>query len=120
MGHDKSEWQRWSFPLVYKCGGISFLFFLSCVVMACGSYAGQNIPGTPVATQTIVFGQGHSSPVPSLLPYYCGGWATNTTTPYSANGVVNVYGKFTQTDANNNPVGVGGASATATIKWPDG
>lgn len=119
MGSDKSKWPRWSLPLVGKCVGIGIFFFLTCLVMACGSSASQKSPGTPVATLTVVFGQERTSPVSSLLPYYCGGWATNTTMPYAANGVVNVYGKFTHTDTNQNPVGVEGATATATVLWPD-
>jgi len=115
----RSNYHRLSLPLLCKCGGIGFLFFLTWIVMACGGPTSQNGPGTPAATLTIVFGQARTSPVPSLLPYYCGGWATDATKPYAANGVVNVYGKFTQTDTNQNPVGVEGATATATILWPD-
>ena len=74
---------------------------------------------TAAATITVVFGQARTSPVPSLLPYYCGGWATDITPSYIANGVVNVSGKFTQTDNHQNPVGVAGALATPTILWPD-
>lgn len=89
------------------------------IIVACGSTANQGAPGTPVATVTISFGQVNGSPVPGLQPYYCGGWATDATLPYTQNGVVNVYGKFTQTDTSGNPVGIGGATATATIIWPD-
>lgn len=115
----RPTYYRWSLPLLCKCGGIGFLFFLTWIVMACGSPASQDVPGTPVATVTIVFGQSRASPTSSLLPYYCGGWATDATTPYAADGMVNVYGKFTQTDSNGNPSGIGGATATAVIDWPD-
>lgn len=111
---------RWSLARVCKCGGIGLLFFLTAIVLACGSYTSQNVPGVPVATLTVVFGRSGTSPVPTLLPYYCGGWATDTTPSYTAHGVVNVYGKFTHTDTNENPVGVSGATATATVLWPDG
>ena len=96
------------------------LFVLSWVVLACGSTAENTVPGTPMATLTISFGQFSGSPTSALHKLYCGGWATEATTPYSPKGVVDVYGKFTQTDANENPVGVAGAAATATITWPDG
>jgi hypothetical protein len=109
----------WSPALFAKLSGIGLLFLFMVVIVACGSTSNQATPGTPAATITISFGQFIGSPTSSLQKVYCGGWATNATTPYSANGVVNVYGKFTQTDQNNNPVGIGGATATATIVWPD-
>ena len=95
------------------------LFGLAIIVVACGSDTSQAVPGTPVATLTVVFGQSNASPTPPLSPYYCGGWATDTTPAYSPNSVVNVFGKFTQT-VEGNPVGVNGASAVATVIWPDG
>lgn len=105
--------------LLAKCAGILLFFVLAVIVVACGNGAAQIVPGTPVATLTVVFGQSNASPTPTLAPYYCGGWATNTTPAYSPNGIVNVYGKFTQT-VGGNPVGVNGASAVATVFWPDG
>lgn len=111
---------RWTPTVFAKISGITLLFFFMVLIAACGSTTNQVTAGAPGATVTISFGQFIGSPTSALQKLYCGGWATNATTPYSTNGVVSVYGKFTQTDANNNPVGVGGASATATIKWPDG
>jgi hypothetical protein len=108
-----------SLPLLVKCGGIFLLLLLTVIVVACGSDTTQAVPGTPVATLTVVFGQFNASPTPPLAPYYSGGWATDTTPAYSPNGVVNVYGKFTHT-VDGNPVGVGGASVVATVLWPDG
>src|SRR5690349_4272406 len=105
--------------LLAKCAGILAFFMLAIIVVACGSGTSQIVPGTPVATLTIVFGQSNASPTPQLAPYYCGGWATDTTPAYSPNSVINVYGKFTQT-VEGNPVGVNGASAVATVIWPDG
>ena len=99
--------------------GIFLLFLLAVIVVACGSGSTQAVPGTPVATLTVVFGQFNASPTPPLAPYYCGGWATDTAPAYSPNSVINVYGKFTQT-VEGNPVGVNGASAIATVFWPDG
>lgn len=103
-----------------KISGISFLFFMCIFIAACSSYgSSQIIPATPVVTVTIRIGQGLVSPTPTLSKYYCGGWATDTSPAYSATGIVNIFGKFTQS-VDGNPVGVGGASAIATIQWPDG
>ena len=104
-----------------KCGAVFFLLLLSVFIAAC-SGNGSSIqlnPGTPVATVTINLGQFSSSPTPPLKDYYCGGWATDTTPPYNPSSIVNVYGKFTH-NVDGNPEGVGGASATATVLWPDG
>ncbi|HKV59567.1 MAG TPA: hypothetical protein VJO32_14835 [Ktedonobacteraceae bacterium] len=95
------------------------LFLLTVVVVACSSTNAQIVPGTPVATLTVVFGQSNASPTPALAPYYCGGWATDTSPAYTPNSVVSVYGKYTHT-VDGNPVGVSGASAAATVLWPDG
>ena len=108
-----------SLPLLIKCGGIFLLLLLTVVVVACSSNNTQTVPGTPVATLTVVFGQSPASPTPPLAPYYCGGWATDTSPAYSPNSVVNVYGKYTHT-VDGNPIGVGGAAAVATVLWPDG
>lgn len=110
--------------LFIKCGAISFLFLLSILIVACtGNGSGQVDPGTPVATVTINLGQVIGSPTPTLSPYYCGGWATDTSPPFSSTSIVNVFGKVTRTvtvDGNSNPEGVNGATATAIIQWPDG
>lgn len=108
-----------SLPILLKCAGICLLLLLTVIVVACGSDTTQAVPSTPVATLTVVFGQFNASPTPQLAPYYCGGWATDTTPAYSPNSVINVYGKYTHT-VDGNPVGVGGASAIAKVLWPDG
>jgi hypothetical protein len=105
---------------IVTSSGISFLFFISILIVACSSNSNTQIdPGTPVATVTIKLGQGIGSPTPKLSNYYCGGWATDTSPPYSSTSTVSIYGKFTQI-VESNPIGVGGASATAIIQWPDG
>ena len=106
-------------PILLKCAGIFLLLVLTVIVVACGSSTTQAVPGMPVATLTVVFGQFNASPTPELASYYCGGWATDTTPVYSPNSVINVYGKYTHT-VDGNPVGVSGASAIATVYWPDG
>ncbi len=110
--------------LFIQCGAISFLLLLSILIVACsGNGSSQLDPGTPVVTVTINLGQIIVSPTPTLSPYYCGGWATDTSPPFSTTSVVNVFGKFTHiVKVNNteNPEGVGNATATAYILWPDG
>jgi hypothetical protein len=104
---------------ILKCCAILFLFFISILIVACsGNGSSQVDPGTPVVTVTINL-QNIGSPTPPLSPYYCGGWATDTSPPFSSTSTVSIYGKFTQ-NVDGNPVGVGNASATATIQWPDG
>ncbi len=107
--------------LILKLGAISFLLFLSFLVVACGGNDNSQLGlGTPVATITINLGQALGSPTPPLKDYYCGGWATETTPPFNPNSIVNVFAKFIHIDANGNPEGVAGATATAVIVWPDG
>jgi hypothetical protein len=106
--------------LIIKCCAISFLFLISILIVACsGNGSSQVDPGTPIVTVTIKLGQDISSPTPKLSNYYCGGWATDTSPPFSSTGTVSIYGKFTQI-VDGNPIGVGGASASATVQWPDG
>jgi hypothetical protein len=108
------------FNLIVKCCAICSLFFISILIVACSSNGtGQLNPGTPVVTVTIKLGQDIGSPTPTLSPYYCGGWATDTSPPFTSTSTVSVFGKFTQ-NVDGNPVGVSGAQATATIQWPDG
>ena len=108
-----------SLPFSVKSGALFLLFLLSVLIAACGSNgttASNDLGNAPV-TVTISLGNDNGSPTPPVVPYWCGAWATNTTPAFSS-GVVGVYAKFTQT-VNLNPVGVGGASATATVIWPD-
>jgi hypothetical protein len=108
------------FNLIIKCTAIFFLFSISILIVSCGSNGtGQLNPGTPVVTVTIKLGQDIGSPTPTLSPYNCGGWATDTSPSFSSTSTVSIFGKFTQI-VDGNPVGIGGATATATIQWPDG
>ncbi len=108
------------FNLIVKCCAIFFLFFISILIVACSSNGiSQLNPGTPVVTVTIKLGQDIGSPTPTLSPFYCGGWATDTSPPFTSTSTVSVFGKFTQ-NVDGNPVGVSGATATALIQWPDG
>ncbi len=106
--------------LILKCTAIAFLFFMSILIVACSSNGSSQLnPGTPVVTVTIKLGQDTGSPTPMLSPYYCGGWATDTSPLFSSTSTISIFGKFTQI-VDGNPVGVLGASAFATIQWPDG
>src|SRR5260370_9198948 len=106
--------------LILKWSAISFLFFISILIVACSSNGSSQLnPGTPVVTVTIKLGQDLGSPTPPLSPYYCGGWATDTSPPFTSTSSVSIFGKFTQT-VDGNPVGIGNAAAIATILWPDG
>ena len=108
------------FNLIVKCSAISFLFFISTLIVACSSNGTSQLnAGTPVVTVTINLGQDTGSPTPTLSPFYCGGWATNTSPSFSPTSTVSIFGKFTQI-VGGNPLGIEGATATATIQWPDG
>lgn len=109
-----------SLPFSVKSGTLFLLFLLSVLIAACGSNnttSASNDLGNAPVTVTISLGNDNGSPTPPVVPYWCGAWATNTTPAFSS-GVVGVYAKFTQT-VNLNPVGVDGATATATVVWPD-
>ncbi len=110
------RWQTRSlFSLSIKCGTLLLFVALSILVVACGSSSGTAKLGDPMATVTIQIGNNNGSPTPGLPGNWCGAWATNTTPPYNA-GRVAVYAKFTQ-NVNGNPVGIGGATATAQVMW---
>ena len=110
--------------LIIKCSAISFLFLISILIVACSANGNSQIdPGTPIVTVTIKLGQYIGSPTPTLSKYYCGGWATDTSPPFSATSTVSIYGKVTHTvtvDGISNPEGVKDATASAIIQWPDG
>ncbi|MDQ2887600.1 MAG: hypothetical protein M3Y39_16125 [Chloroflexota bacterium] len=110
------QWQAHSlFSLSTKCSALLLFVALSILVVACGSSSGTAKLGDPMATVTIQIGNNNGSPTPALPGNWCGAWATNTTPPYNA-GRVAVYAKFTQ-NVNGNPVGIGGATATAQVMW---
>ncbi len=109
--------------LALKISGVLLFFMLlSVLIVACGSNtstASVNL-GAPPVTVTIDLGNNNNtSPTPPLSPYWCGAWATDTSPIFNAASAVGIYAKFTQ-NVNGNPVGISGASATASITWPDG
>ncbi len=105
--------------LYMKFGAVFLLLSFCVLVVACGNSSSLADPGNPNATATIQFGGGDSSPTPDLPPYTCGAWATETSPALNTTKTVNVYAKYVH-NVDGNPVGVGGASATATVHWPDG
>jgi hypothetical protein len=108
------------FNFIVKFSAIFFLFFISILIVACSSNGTSQLnPGTPVVTVTIKLGQDIGSPTPTLSQFYCGGWATDTSPAFTSTSTVSVFGKFTQI-IDGNPEGIGGATATASILWPDG
>jgi hypothetical protein len=116
---EKQWYSGSSLPFSVKSGALFLLFLLSMLIAACGSSSttASNDLGNAPVTVTISLGNNNSSPTPPVVPFWCGAWATNTTPSFSS-GVVGVYAKFTKT-VNLNPVGVGNASATFTVIWPD-
>ncbi|MBV9689711.1 MAG: hypothetical protein JO202_08355 [Ktedonobacteraceae bacterium] len=105
--------------LYVKCAAILFLLALSVLIVACGSNIDSAQLGDPAVTVTIHLGDDQpGSPTPNLPSYWCGAWATQTSPAYYSTSSVGVYAKFTQ-NIGGNPRGVGGASATATVLWPD-
>lgn len=104
-----------------KCGAIVVLFLFSILMVACGGGANatQATLSDPPVTVTIDLGKQNGSPPPASKDYWCGAWAINTTPPLNAATQVGIYAKFTH-NVNGNPEGVGGASAFATVTWPDG
>ena len=114
-----SSWETHpSFSLSFKCAAI---LLLSGLLVACSSAAngGATDLGNPQAVVTIHLGETNVSPTPPLPSYWCGAWATQTSPAYSSPSAVGVYAKFVQT-VNQNPVGVAGATAGATVHWADG
>lgn len=126
-----STQRKHSFSLLcsLKSGAILSLFVLSVLVVACSSTGPTSTAnlGDPPVTVTIDLSGGNGSPTPTLPEYSCGAWATQTSPPFGTM-TVGVYAKFVhmvKTNPNDpndvgNPQGVEGASAVATVIWPDG
>lgn len=121
-----SLWKQWktrtTLSLYAKCGAVFLLFLLSVLIVACssgGDPTAANLAG-PVVTATINMGNASGlSPTPTLPAYWCGAWATQAAPNIKVTTEVGVYAKFTQ-NVDGNPQGVGAATATATVLWPDG
>jgi hypothetical protein len=106
--------------LPLKCSAILLLLSLSVLVMACGASntTATTDLGAPPVTVTIRFNS-NASPVPTVAPYLCGAWTTNTTPAFEPGREIPVYAHFIHI-VNGNPIGVSGANAQATVEWADG
>src|SRR6266852_1441484 len=105
-------------PFYLKCGAIFLLLSLSVLVIACGASNTTTDVKGPQATATIRFNDNLSS-LGTVLPYMCGAWTSDTTPGFNAGSEIAVYAHFVH-NVNGNPVGVGGASAQASVEWADG
>lgn len=121
-----TQWKNiFSHLFLLKLGAIVSLFLVSILIVACGtSSANMANSGNPPVTVTIDLNSSNSSPTPALPEYSCGAWATQSSPPYGTT-TVGVYAKFVhnvKTNPNDvgNPQGIAGASAVATVFWPDG
>ena len=106
--------------LCLKCGAILLLLLLSVLVIACGASNATTTAdqGNPQVAVTFRFNNNASS-IPTVAPYLCGAWTTNTTPAFKPGDKISVYAHFIH-NVNGNPVGVNGASAQASVEWADG
>jgi hypothetical protein len=119
----KIEQQRARGPrlsLSLKCSAVLLLLSLSVLVMACGTSnnTATTSLGVPQVTVTFHFNDS-ASPIPTIAPYLCGAWITNTTPAFNPGHQIPVYARFVR-NVNGNPTGIRGANARATIEWADG
>jgi len=124
-----TQWKNLlSLPFSFKFWSILSLLLVSMLVVACGTNSSNMAnSGNPAVTATINLNSNTISPTPALPQYSCGAWATQSTPPFGTAAVA-VYAKFVQmvktnpNDPNDvgNPQGIGGATAIATVLWPDG
>jgi hypothetical protein len=115
------------FSFYFKYSVVSFLFIISVILVACSSTSStantttttttSNL-GAPPVTVTIQFDNGLTA-LPTLPPYVCGAWITNTSPGYIPGSTIPVYAYFKHL-VNNNPEGVAGATAQATLYLANG
>ncbi len=103
-----------------KCGAVFLLLSLSILVIACGTSNTTTTANSsgPQVTVTIKFNNDLSS-LGTVAPYLCGAWVTNSTPAFNAGNKIPVYARFVH-NVNGNPVGINGASASASVAWADG
>lgn len=116
--------QRWNIfrgrlILGLKFGSVLVLFLVSILIVACGSASANAGLGAPAPTLTINLNRIFASPTPTLPPYSCAAWATESSPAYYPNAYVMVYAKYVHND-NGNPAGMDKAQAVATVYWPGG
>lgn len=105
--------------LLLKFGSVLLLFLVSVLIVACGGTSSTAGLGSPPVTLTINLNRTFASPTPTMPPYTCAAWATQSSPAYYQSSVVQVYAKYVQ-NVNGNPVGMNGAHAQATVLWPAG
>jgi hypothetical protein len=110
---------RTGLSLPIRCSAVLLLLTLSILVIACGTSktTGTMDLGAPQVTVTVRFN--NTTPVPTVAPYLCGAWITNTTPSFEPGHQIPVYAHFIH-NVNGNPVGVNRANAQATVEWADG
>ena len=124
------QWKNvFSHLFLLKVGATLSLLLVSILIVACGTGASASTvnPGDPPVTITIDLNGSKSSPTPTLPEYSCGAWATQSSPPFGTT-TVGVYAKFVhnvKTNPNDpndvgTPQGVEGATAVATVIWPNG
>jgi hypothetical protein len=108
-------------PLHYlKWSALLLLLSLSVLLIACGASNATSTSdlGSPQVIVTIHFNN-NMSPTPTIAPYLCGAWTTNTTPAFNPGRTIPIYAHFIH-NVNGNPVGMSGANAQATVEWADG
>jgi len=107
-------------PLLYLKWSAILLLLLSVLLMACGASNTTSTSdlGSPQVTVTFHFNN-NMSPTPTIAPYLCGAWTTNTTPAFNPGRTIPIYAHFIH-NVNGNPVGISGANAQATVEWADG
>ena len=95
-----------------QCSLLLSLLTISVLLVACSSGpATTNAQVSPTPTFSLQMGRdANLAPTPTPLAYTCGAWISQNTLPYA---------KFTKM-MNGNPQGIDGATAIATVHWPDG
>ena len=66
----------------FKAGSVFLLFLVSILIVACGSASATAGLGSPPVTLTINLNQNFASPTPTLPPYACAAWATESSPVY--------------------------------------
>jgi hypothetical protein len=120
--HEKNKKKGSAFSLYLKCSAVLILFFFSVLIVACGGGTSNNTQSNqanPAVTVTINLENTNTTPLPTMTPYTCGAWTTNTSPAYNANTEIAVYAKYTQ-NVNGVPQGIDAATAVATMHWGDG
>ena len=117
--HDKSTMKKRAYRNSLSVVTPILLLLLGILLSACGGGTQTAaVSSTPTAVPTIQMQDPNPTPIPTLPPYTCGAWTTTPSLDSNKVSQVGIYAKFTKL-VNGNPQGVAGATATATLQWPD-